>query len=133
MITSRIFFLLVKVVLWSQYVDPDQFALCSYVVLLFELHVESGGVGVGGWVWGWGLGWDYSGPVRTKIKFFQWLLIYNHIHGIASISVTWFQRNMRRATRYNTPPFFMSICRTSGLRRILNLFILCSLSYYYLL
>jgi len=63
-------------------VAPDQLALCSYVVLLFELHVESGGGGGG----------DYSGPVRTKIKFFQWLLIYNHIHvyGIASISITWF-------------------------------------------
>jgi hypothetical protein len=28
-------------------VAPDQFALCSYVVLLFELHVESGGKGGG--------------------------------------------------------------------------------------
>ena len=59
---------------------------------------------------------NFSGPVRTKIKFFPWLLIYNHMYGIASISGTWLQRNMRTATRYNNPPppphLCMSICRT---------------------
>ena len=78
------------------------------------------------WKRGGGRRRNYSGPVRTKIKFFLWLLICNHTYGIASISVTWFIHNMRTATGY----YAQHLCRFAEhnvIRRILYIFIMCPL------